>query len=198
MINCFAVLLLLLLLSVGISLTINSSSTSSSLLSFIYAQTETNSTNLNNSSDSSEIIKYIVQKTELSKPASPTVTPHGKLPHQIVFGLPLRDDGRIWTGTVTFTASKPIELEVLHFYNTTVIPDKSHGEPYHATLPGNKTVAISTMSMFSETPVLFTDTPISTGSLTFTGSALVFHKTSGEPFTVTYTIDAEAKHLSNN
>ena len=61
------------------------------------------------------------------------------------------------------------------------------------TLPNNMTVAISTMTMFTETPVKVTHTPISTGSLQFTGSALVFHKTSGEPFTVTYTVDAVAR-----
>jgi len=52
--------------------------------------------------------RYVGQKTEMSNPASPTVTPHGKVPHQIVFALPLRNDSKIWTGTVTFTASKPI------------------------------------------------------------------------------------------
>lgn len=51
--------------------------------------------------------RYVGQKTKMSYPASPTVTPHGKLPHQIVFALPLRNDSKIWTGTVTFTASKP-------------------------------------------------------------------------------------------
>jgi hypothetical protein len=33
-------------------------------------------------------------------------------------------------------------------------------------------------------------------SFEFTGSALVFHKTSGKPFTVTYTIDAVAKNMT--
>lgn len=136
---------------------------------------------------------YISQKTEMSVPASPMVTPPGKLPHQTVFALPLRDDGKIWTGVVTFTASKPIEIEVLHNYDPNILPDPQHGEPYHATLPTNQTIALSTMSMFTDTPVRVTDTPISTGSLAFTGSALVFHKTSGEPFTVTYTVDAVAK-----
>jgi len=37
---------------------------------------------------------YISQKTEMSVPASPTVTPSGKLPHQTVFALPLRDGVR--------------------------------------------------------------------------------------------------------
>jgi NAD/NADP transhydrogenase beta subunit len=63
----------------------------------------------------------------------------------------------------------------------------------NATLPNNSTIAISAMTMFSDTPVKVTDTQISTGSLQFTGSALVFHKTTGEPFTVTYTVDAVAR-----
>jgi hypothetical protein len=88
----------------------------------------------------------------MSNPASPTVTPHGKLPHQIVFPLPLRNDSKIWTGTVTFPASKPIEIEVLHSSKPQSAIDTEHGEPYHATLPNKITIAISTMSMFSEHP----------------------------------------------
>jgi len=53
------------------------------------------------------------------------------------------------------------------------------------------------MTMFTDTPVKVTDMPKSTGSLQFTGSALVFHKTSGEPFTVTYTVDALARTPNN-
>ncbi|MGB8766591.1 MAG: hypothetical protein WCC79_04650 [Nitrososphaeraceae archaeon] len=53
------------------------------------------------------------------------------------------------------------------------------------------------MTMFTDAPVKVTDTPVSTGSLQFTGSALVFHKTSGEPFTVTYTVDALARTPNN-
>ena len=152
------------------------------------------------SNDSTSNDTFIAQKTEMSNPASPAVTPQGKIPHQIVFGLPLRDDGKIWTGVITFNASKPIEIEVLHDYYPKIVPDLQHGEPYHATLPVNKsgtivnrTIALSTMTMFTDTPVRVTDTPISTGSFVFTGSAVVFHKTSGEPFTVTYTVGAVAK-----
>jgi hypothetical protein len=38
---------------------------------------------------------------------------------------------------------------------------------------------------------------MSSGTFDFTGSALVFHKTTGQPFTVTYTVDAQVKSLSN-
>ena len=117
--------------------------------------------------------------------------------HQIVIALPLRDDGKVWSGKVTFTASKPIEIEVIHKYNPKIAPDTIHGTPYNGKWVDNTTsIALSTMTQFSNTPVAVTNTPISTGSLVFAGSALLFHKTDGIPFTVTYTIDAVAKSLT--
>lgn len=58
---------------------------------------------------------------------------------------------KIWTSTVTFTASKPIEIEVLHGYKPQAAVDAEYGEPDHAILPNIKTVAISTMTMFTDT-----------------------------------------------
>ena len=138
-----------------------------------------------------------IQNTSMSVPAPSASINKQSMPHQIVIALPLRDDGKIWTGTVTFTASKPIEIEVEHKYNPKVIPDARHGAPYNGIWIDNTTrIALSTMTTFSNTPVIITNTPISTGSLVFAGSALVFHKTDGIPFTVTYTIDAVAKPLT--
>lgn len=147
------------------------------------------------SSSLSDIVT--IQNTSMSVPAPNAPVNKQSIPHQIVVALPLREDGKIWSGTVTFTASKPIEIEVEHKYNPKVIPDARHGAPYNAKWIDNTTsIALSTMTMFSNTPVTVTNTPISTGSLTFAGSALVFHKTDGIPFTITYTIDAVAKPLT--
>ena len=138
-----------------------------------------------------------IQNTSMSVPAPSAAINKQSIPHQMVVALPLRDDGKIWTGTVTFTASKPVEIEVEHKYNPKVIPDARHGAPYNGIWIDNTThIALSTMTTFSNTPVIITNTPISTGSLVFAGSALVFHKTDGIPFTVTYTIDAVAKPLT--
>ena len=137
-----------------------------------------------------------IQNTSMSIPAPNALANNQTIPHQIVIPLPLREDGKIWTGTATFTASKPIEIEVLHKYNPAVMPDAQHGEPYNGKWIDGSNIAISTMTMFSNTPVSVTNTPISTGSFVFTGSALVFHKTSGDPFTVTYTIDAVANNMT--
>ena len=137
-----------------------------------------------------------VQNTSMSVPAPSAPINNQSIPHQIVVALPIRQDGKIWVGTATFTASKPIEVEVEHKYNPKVIPDVKHGAPLNARWIDNTTrIALSTMTIFSNTPVTVTNTPISTGSFTFAGSALVFHKTDGQPFTVTYTLDAMAKPL---
>lgn len=52
----------------------------------------------------------------MSVPAPSASINKQSMPHQIVVALPLREDGKIWTGTVTFTASKPREIEVCNQY----------------------------------------------------------------------------------
>lgn len=139
---------------------------------------------------------FIEQKTGMSQPAP--VRHPGQPSHEVVFALPLRDDGKVWSGTVTFTASKPIEAEILHTYAPEQKPDSLHGEPYHAVLPGNKSIAITHMRDIIDVPIEINGTGISSGSFNFVGNALVFHKTNGEPFTVTYTIDARVKDIGIN
>src|SRR5919112_6358225 len=122
---------------------------------------------------------YTVQKTETS-----TQDPlPGHEAHQIVLAAPPREDGSIYSGVATFSASQPVEVVVLHGYNPSQTPDQTHGEPLNAPF-GNGKVAISLMKKF-------TDSPINAGSFAFAGNALAFHTLDGKPFTVTYTIDAE-------
>ncbi len=136
----------------------------------------------------------VEQKTVMSKSA-PAKHPNQPT-HQVVFALPLLDWGNIWSGKVTFTASKPIEVEILHWYTPQEQPDSKHGEPYNAVLPGNSSIAISQFRKIVDVPLEVNGTGISSGSLEFVGSALVFHKTTGESFTVTYSIDAVKKSIS--
>src|SRR5918999_3069469 len=91
---------------------------SSDLSSIVFATVDI--INNNNFSSSPSILHnssytFVEQKTVMSQPAP--VRHPGQPSHEVVFALPLRDDGRIWSGTVTFTASKPIEAEILHTYN---------------------------------------------------------------------------------
>jgi hypothetical protein len=170
------------------------STTDSSIITEAKNQTTENSTIDPNLVSSQKEDIFIVQNTSMSIPAS--VRNPGQPLHQVVFALPLRDDGKIWSGRVTFTASKPIEVEVLHMYNPQQPIDQKHGEPYHAILPGNRSVAISHLRDLVDVPIEINGTGISSGSFEFEGSALVFHKTSGEPFTVTYTVNAIANTMT--
>ena len=177
---------------------------SNDLSSIVFASADIKDNNNNNSSlslSSSSILDngsytFVEQKTVMSQPAP--VRHVGQPSHEVVFALPLRDDGKVWSGTVTFTASKPIEAEILHTYAPEQKPDSLYGEPYHAVLPGNKSIAITHLRDIIDVPIEINGTGISSGSFNFVGNALVFHKTNGEPFTVTYTIDAKVKDIGIN
>ena len=193
LINKPLVLFSLLLASIIFSLDSNDNSHIRLLFEHTNAQISMNSTSSGSQDQTAEEV-FIVQNTSMSAPAP--VRHPGQPPHEVVFALPLRDDGMIWSGKVSFTASKPIETEILHIYSPQQPIDESHGEPYHAILPGNRSIAISHLRDIVDVPIEINGTGISSGSFEFAGSALVFHKTSGEPFTVTYTIDAVAKNMT--
>ena len=136
---------------------------------------------------------YRMQETKMSSVAPVAHT--GNLPHAVVFALPLRDDGMIYTGRVTFTASKPIEVEVLHVYSPDQVPDAEHGVPPTAVLNGT-TITYSHLTGVVDNNYGLGDVPTASGTFEFAGSGLVFHKRSSEPFTVTYTIDAAVRPLT--
>jgi hypothetical protein len=169
-------------------LPIGGTGTNAILFNAGYAQTVTGSQN----QTAEEVI--IVQNTSMSVPA--TVTHHGQPPHAIVWALPLRDDGKIYSGSVSFTASKPIEAEIIHDYKPQQPIAEEHGEPYNFIAPGNRSIAVTTLKDIIDVPIETNGTGLSSGTFEFDGSGLVFHKASGGPFTVTYTIDAVAKDVT--
>ena len=184
---------LLLLISFALSSNFIGNPPSMLLFEYTNAQTPMNSTAIGSQNQATEEV-FIVQNTSMSVPA--TVTHHGQPLHQIVWVLPLREDGKIWSGSVSFTASKPIEIEIIHDYKPQQPIDEKHGEPYNFIAPGNRSIAITTLKDIVDVPIEINGTGLSSGSFEFAGSALVFHKASGEPFTVTYTVDAVVKDVT--
>ena len=184
---------LLLLISFALSSNFIGNPPSILLFEYTNAQTPMNSTATGSQNQATEEV-FIVQNTSMSVPA--TVTHHGQPLHQIVWALPLREDGKIWSGSVSFTASKPIEVEIIHDYKPQQPIDEKHGEPYNFIAPGNRSIAITTLKDIVDVPIEINGTGLSSGSFEFDGSGLVFHKASGEPFTVTYTIDAVVKDVT--
>lgn len=130
---------------------------------------------------------YVVQKT-----AASTKDPlPGHSSHQLVMAVPPRTDGKIWTGTVSWTASKPVELVILHKYdNASVTANQTFAKPLTAPFGGGE-VAISLFKVPSNSPV-------NSGSANFAGNAVAFHTLNGAKFIVTYTADARAESVSGS
>jgi hypothetical protein len=138
---------------------------------------------------SSTATNFTVQKTATSTvDALP-----GHEGHQAVIALPQRTDGKIWDGTVSWSSSKPVEVRLLQDYDTSIKPDAAHGKPVTAPFAdGESAIALILQSNGAGTVPSY-----NAGSMDFAASQVAFHTLGGVPFTITYTIDAEAKSLTS-
>lgn len=124
---------------------------------------------------------FAIQNTSTS---IPDPTPGHEQSHQAVIALPPRDDGRLYTGTVTYTSSRPIEVVILQQFNqnqTTVGGGAGVSTAVPLLTPGQEE-AIALIHEFEGDQF---------DNLNFAGSALTFHSRTNENFTVTYTIIGE-------
>jgi hypothetical protein len=113
--------------------------------------------------------------------------------HQAVIALPARTDGMVWVGTISWSASKPVEVRLLQNYDSSIKPDAVHGKP--VTAPFGK--GESAISLILSSNGAATVPSYDAGSLNFAANQVAFHTLGGIPFTVTYTVDAEAKSLTS-
>jgi hypothetical protein len=113
--------------------------------------------------------------------------------HQAVIVLPQRTDGMIWVGTLSWSSSKPVEVRLLQNYDESVTPDEAHGKPVTAPFAQGE----SAISLLLQTNGAGTVPSYNAGSMDFAASQVAFHTLGGVPFTVTYTVDAEAKSLTS-
>ncbi len=134
---------------------------------------------------SSTATNFTVQKTAIS--TVDQLPGHEK--HQAAIVVPQRTDGKIWVGTISWTASKPVEVRLLHDYDTSITPDTAHGKPVTAPFANGE----SAISLILGTNGAATLASYYSGSLNFAADQVAFHTIGGIPFTVTYTVDAEAK-----
>jgi hypothetical protein len=108
--------------------------------------------------------------------------------HELAFILPPRNDGGVYSGVLTYTASKPVEVVILHNYdpqNSTAVPE-AYGTELTSPLPdGTGNIAITLFQPPYEAG-------INSASVPFTGNALALHTLEDDPFTATYTVNAFA------
>jgi hypothetical protein len=132
---------------------------------------------------------FTAQKTAIS-----TVdTLPGHEMHQAVVVLPQRTDGKVWVGTLSWSASKPVEVRLLQNYDANVKPDATHGKPVTAPFAQGE----SAISLLLQSNGAGTVPSYNAGSMNFAASQVAFHTLGGVPFSITYTVDAEAKSLTS-
>lgn len=112
--------------------------------------------------------------------------------HQVTVLLPPREDKAVYSGLLTFIASKPVEAVTLHYYDTEgmVIPQEvldKYGWVMNSPAPWSEGDSVATAMM----ALPYEDnTPTFSNNVPFVGNAVGLHTTDGEPFMATYTVKA--------
>jgi hypothetical protein len=125
---------------------------------------------------------FAIQNTATS---IPDPTPGHEESNQAVIALPPRDDARLYTGTVTYTSSHPVEVVILQQFNQNQTTPTGGGEG------GNTAVPLLTPGQEEAITLIHEFESDQFDNLNFAGSALAFHSRTNENFTVTYTIVGE-------
>jgi hypothetical protein len=107
--------------------------------------------------------------------------------------LPLRQDGSIYTGVLTFTATEAVEVVVLNM--------QTLNETEEAILNGTEDGELGTLitsQIDNQTSIAlniitppYGDTPIPSASIPFAGNALWLHSLEGTPFAASYAVSAQ-------
>jgi hypothetical protein len=134
--------------------------------------------------------RIVNQGTVTSQP-EPTPGHEG---HQFATILPLTEEGSVYSGVVTYTASVPVEVVVLNvqtlnetersMLNVTDDED-GFGTLLTAPLDNETSIAITVI-----TPA-YGDTPVPSASIPFAGNALWLHTLDGTPFVANYAVSAQ-------
>jgi hypothetical protein len=109
--------------------------------------------------------------------------------HQVAVILPPREDQAVYSGVISFIASKPVEVVTLHDYTlgNMTIPDK-FGVVMKAPTPWREGGEVATAMMALDYPK---NTPTFSANVPFAGNALGLHTTNGDQFVATYTVVAQ-------
>src|SRR5215213_6636654 len=117
--------------------------------------------------------------------------------------LPFRQDGSIYTGVLTFTATEPVDVVILNMQtlNETersilnATEDGEFGTLTTAPLDNQTSLVISSI-----TPTYGGDFGAPSASILFAGNALWLHTPGGEPFAASYAVSAQVlpSEIKNN
>jgi hypothetical protein len=109
--------------------------------------------------------------------------------HQVVVILPPREDQAVYSGVISFIATKAVEVVTLHDYNlgNVSFPDE-FGAVMTAPTPWREGGEVATAMMALDYPE---NTPTFSANVPFAANALGLHTSNGDKFVATYTVVAE-------
>ena len=108
--------------------------------------------------------------------------------------LPLRQDGSIYSGVLTYTATEPVNVVVLHVQNL----NETEQTILNATEEDGELGPLLTAALDNQTRIALTvispdygASPIPSASIAFAGNAVWLHTTEDTPFAATYAVSAQ-------
>jgi hypothetical protein len=134
--------------------------------------------------------RIVNQGTVTSQP-EPTPGHEG---HQFATILPLTQEGSIYSGVLTYTASAPVEVVVLNVQTL----NETERSLLNVTDDEDGFGTLLTTPLDNETSIAITvitppygDTPVPSASIPFAGNALWLHTLDGTPFVANYAVSAQ-------
>jgi hypothetical protein len=130
----------------------------------------------------------IVQQGTVSSDVDPLKGHEG---HQAAVILPPRNDSALYAGSLTFTASKPVQVAVINMYNIDNATSSQAAERFGTLLtaqaPWNTSATVTPLMMNID----YLDSPTMSKMIPFVGNLVALHTMDGEPFIANYAVVAD-------
>jgi plastocyanin len=123
--------------------------------------------------------------------------------HQMTTILPFRQDGTIYEGILTYTATEPVEVVILNIQ----ILNETEQQVLNATEDDGEFGTLLTSQLDNQTSLAISyitpeygDSPAPSASIPIAGNAVWLHTLSGEAFVATYAVNAQVlkSEIRNN
>jgi hypothetical protein len=130
----------------------------------------------------------IVQQGTVTSDVDPLKGHEG---HQAAVILPPRNDSALYTGTLTFTASKPVQVAVINKYDIDNASSSQAAEMFGTILtaqaPWNTSATVTPLMMNMD----YLDSPTMSKMIPIVGNLVALHTMDGERFIANYAVVAD-------
>lgn len=130
----------------------------------------------------------IVQQGTVTSDVDPLKGHEG---HQAAVILPPRNDSALYAGTLTFTASKPVQVAVINKYDIDSASSSQAAERFGtlmtAQAPWNTSATVTPLMMNMD----YLDSPTMSKMIPIVGNLVALHTMDGEPFIANYAVVAD-------